>query len=530
MTAKAGFRPVVLCVLDGWGHRAETENNAIALADTPVWDRLAAARPHGLLAASGSAVGLPDGQMGNSEVGHMTIGAGRVIPQDLPRIDAAVADGSLACNPVLLSLIERLRQTGGRCHLMGLLSPGGVHAHMRHMAALAGALGGAGVPVEVHAFLDGRDTPPRSALGCLEAFEQTLRDMPGARIGTVAGRYFAMDRDRRWQRTARAVETMIAGAGARADSAAAAVRASYEKGAGDEFVEPIAIGGYGGMADGDGLVMANFRADRARQCLSALLDPAFEGFARPRVPRFAAAVGMSVYSDALDSLMDSLFRPLRVADGLGETVSRAGLRQFRIAETEKYAHVTFFLNGGEERTFAGEERALVPSPPVATYDRQPEMSAPEVTDRAVAAIAGGRFELIVINYANPDMVGHTGDLDAAIAACAAVDRCLGRLEETVEAVGGALLVTADHGNAEVMRSVEDGAPQTAHSENPVPAVLVGASGLGLADGGLADVAPTLLALMGLDAPGAMTGRSLLCDMAPGASWIARETAGRALPQ
>ncbi len=513
MSGTRAFRPVVLCVLDGWGYRAESENNAIALADTPVWDRLTGARAWGRLATAGAAVGLPEGQMGNSEVGHMTIGAGRVILQDLPRIDAAVADGSLARNPVLLSLVDRLRESGGRCHLMGLVSPGGVHAHQEHIAALARIVSEAGVPVRIHAFLDGRDVPPRAAGDDLPRFEAAIRALADVRIATVSGRYYAMDRDRRWERTARARDALVSAEGGAAASAAAAVAESYAREVGDEFVEPAAIGDHEGMADGDGLVMANFRADRARQILSALLDPEFEGFARERRVRFAAACGLCSYSAALDRWIEPMFPPLEVTESLGAVVSAAGLRQLRIAETEKYAHVTFFLNGGEEREMPGEERVLVPSPRVATYDLQPEMAAPQVTEGVVDAIAGGRFDLIVVNYANTDMVGHTGDLVAAMAAVAAVDRCLGRLAEAVGAAGGALLVTADHGNAECMRGTDGATPHTAHTHGPVPAVLVGPGGLALRDGALADIAPTVLDLMGLAAPAAMTGRSLLVPAA-----------------
>ena len=509
MKSERAYRPVVLCVLDGWGYRTETEHNAIALAETPVWDRLTAARPYGLLATSGVAVGLPEGQMGNSEVGHMTIGAGRVILQDLPRIDAAVADGSLARNPALLSLIERLQESGGRCHLMGLVSPGGVHSHQDHIAALARVVSGADVPVTIHAFLDGRDVPPRSAIDSLPDFEDALADLPNVQIATVTGRYYAMDRDRRWERTARAYDAVVSGQGRPAASAIDAVSASYAEDIGDEFVEPAVIDGYEGMADGDGLIMANFRADRARQIMTALLDPAFDGFARTRRARFAAACGMCSYSETLDRLANTLFPPHAVTDHLGEVVSRAGLRQLRVAETEKYAHVTFFLNGGEEQELPGEERVLVPSPKVATYDLQPEMSAPAVTDRAVDAIEGDCFDLIVVNYANTDMVGHSGNLDAAMSAVAAVDRCLGRLAAAVEEAGGALLITADHGNAERMRGTDCTTPHTAHTDGPVPAVLVGAPGLALGDGGLPDIAPTVLDLMGLPAPAAMTGRSLI---------------------
>ena len=439
----------------------------------------------------------------------MTIGAGRVVLQDLPRIDAAVADGSLPGNPALLSLFGRLRDSGGRCHLMGLVSPGGVHSHQDHILEIARIVSGSGVPVRVHAFLDGRDVPPRSAIDSLPGFEAALHNLPDAQIATVAGRYYAMDRDRRWERTAQAYDALVSARGRPAESAGAAVAESYVRNAGDEFVEPTVIAGYEGMSDGDGLVMANFRADRARQIMTALLDPGFDGFVPERQVRFAAAVGMCSYSETLDGLMETLFPPIAVTDHLGVVVSRAGLRQLRIAETEKYAHVTFFLNGGEEREMPGEERVLVPSPKVATYDLKPEMSAPEVTDRVVEAIAGERFDLIVVNYANTDMVGHTGDLSAAMAAVAAVDRCLGRVAGAVEAAGGALLITADHGNAEQMRGADAETPHTAHTHGPVPAVLAGAPGMALRDGGLADIAPTVLDLMGLAAPAAMTGRSMV---------------------
>jgi 2,3-bisphosphoglycerate-independent phosphoglycerate mutase len=436
-----------------------------------------------------------------------------VVMQDLPRIDLAVEDGSLAAMPALTSFVARLKASGGTAHLMGLLSPGGVHAHQDHIAALARVLDTAGVPVAIHAFLDGRDTPPRSADGFLETFERGIA-ATRARIATVSGRFFAMDRDTRWDRVEAAWRVIVLGEGAHAPDARAALSAAYAGGKTDEFVPPTAIGAYAGMADGDGVLMANFRSDRAREILSALLDPAFAGFARPRSPMVAAALGMVEYSTDLNRLIDTLFAPVALTHTLGEVVSAAGLRQLRIAETEKYAHVTFFFNGGEEREFAGESRILVPSPKVATYDQQPEMSALEVTDRLVAAIRAGSFDLIVVNFANTDMVGHTGDIAAAVKAVEAVDACVGRLAEAVEAAGGALLITADHGNAEQMRDEATGQAHTAHTLNPVPALLLGGpAGAGLADGKLADVAPTLLALMGLPQPAEMTGRSLLRDPA-----------------
>ncbi len=510
MTDSHKPRPVVLCILDGWGERDETEDNAIAAADTPVWDRLKATCPHTRLDASGGEVGLPHGQMGNSEVGHMNIGAGRVVMQDLPRIDAAVADGTLTRLPSLQDFIAALKRSGGTAHVMGLMSPGGVHAHQDHIAALANILCDAGVPVAVHAFLDGRDTPPSSARGYLETF---MRAAPRTRVATVTGRYYAMDRDKRWSRVEQAYAALAEGDGAAFDGALAAVDASYAAKVTDEFMKPAVIGGYAGMRDGDGVLMANFRADRAREILTALLDPAFDAFPRKRRIAFAAAAGMVEYSTALAPLMDALFPTADLQDVLGQVVADAGLRQLRIAETEKYAHVTFFFNGGREAEFPGEDRILVPSPTVATYDLQPDMSAPEVTDRLVEAVDGGGYDLIVVNYANTDMVGHTGILAAAIAAVETVDRCLGRLEAAVRAAGGALLITADHGNAENMRDATTGQPHTAHTHNLVPVILVAdrAEGLRNGDGRLADIAPTVLELMGLPQPAEMTGRSLIAQ-------------------
>ena len=499
-------RPTMLVILDGWGWREERTDNAIRQARTPHFDRLWAAGPHAFLRTSGEDVGLPEGQMGNSEVGHLNIGAGRVVMQELPRIGRAIQDGSLAANPALQGLIAALRQSGGACHLLGLVSPGGVHAHQDHAAALARIVAAAGVPVRVHAFTDGRDTPPRSAAEYVATLEAALP--PGATIATVCGRYFALDRDNRWERVAQAFGVLAHGEGAHFPNAGAAIAAAYAAGTTDEFISPASIAGYGGMADGDALLSFNFRADRIRELLMALLDPAFTGFPRT-TPHFAAAVGMTRYSDDLAPLMQAVFAPNSMAALLGETVSRAGLRQMRLAETEKYPHVTYFLNGGREQPFAGEERIMVPSPKVATYDLQPEMSAPELTRRAVGAIAGGEFDLLVLNFANTDMVGHTGSLPAAIAAAEAVDAGLGAIADAIATQGGALLVTADHGNAELMRDAATGEPHTAHTTNPVPVLLAGRPGVGLADGRLADLAPTLLALLGLPQPPEMTGQSLL---------------------
>ncbi len=503
-------RPVLLCILDGWGHRHDTHDNAIEMAKTPNWHRLLAGAPHALLETSGLAVGLPDGQMGNSEVGHMNLGAGRVVMQDLPRIDQAVADGSLAKNSQLTSAIAAVKAAGGRFHLLGLLSPGGVHAHQDHLAGLAKIISDAGVPVLVHAFLDGRDTPPSSAEGFLKKF---IADVAGhdVTIATVGGRYYAMDRDKRWDRVTLATDAILSGKGPKADDALKAVAASYAAGKTDEFVLPVVIGAYDGIKNGDGLLMGNFRADRAREILHALADPAFTDIERAPLPAYAACLGMAEYSSQLNPLFPALFPADKLSDILGEVVSKAGLRQLRIAETEKYAHVTFFLNGGEEQVYPGEDRILVPSPKVATYDLQPEMSAPEVTDKLVAAIESGNYDLIVCNYANGDMVGHTGILAAAIKAVETIDNALGRLSAAIEKVGGSMLITADHGNVEMMTDPETGEPYTAHTVGAVPVVLVNApEGIDtISNGRLADVAPTVLSLMGLPQPAAMTGTSLL---------------------
>ena len=504
-------RPVVLCILDGWGDRPDADDNAIALAETPTWDRFTSRYPMARLIASAEDVGLPAGQMGNSEVGHMSLGSGRVVTQALPRIDTAIADGTLAASPVLEDLVERLRASGGRCHLMGLLSPGGVHSHQDHMAALAGIVGGAGVPVCVHAFLDGRDTPPKSAGEFMARFLADVSPVPDLAVGTVSGRYYAMDRDKRWERVEKAYAALVEAVGETAPEALAAIDQSYGLGATDEFVLPTVIGGYAGMADGDGVLMANFRADRAREILGALADPGFDGFPRSRVADLAARVGMVEYSTGLNRFFSALFPPPHLDNILGQVVSEAGMTQLRIAETEKYAHVTFFLNGGREAVYPGEERILVPSPKVATYDLKPEMSAAEVTDKLVQAIESGRFDLLVVNYANGDMVGHTGKLEAAIKAAQCIDGCLGRLETAVQKMGAVLLITADHGNLEMMRDDPTGQPHTAHTMNLVPVILVNGRAPALRDGRLADVAPTVLGLLGLPRPDEMTGRSLLCE-------------------
>jgi 2,3-bisphosphoglycerate-independent phosphoglycerate mutase len=500
--------PVVLCILDGWGYREARDGNAIAQARTPVFDRLLAENPWALLKTSAVDVGLPTGQMGNSEVGHTNLGAGRVVVQDLPRIDAAISDGTLAAGPALKDVTATCKGATGRCHLLGLVSDGGVHSHLNHIVALAGVLSAAGLKVDIHAVLDGRDTAPRSAPEFVAALEQAIADDANVRIATVSGRYYAMDRDNRWDRVGLAYDTLVDAKGPRAETAARVVETAYEAGTTDEFVLPTVVGDYAGMQDGDGLVVANFRADRVRQILSALLVDDFAEFDRARRPAFCAATGLTAYSSTLDAVMTAVFPPLDIADTLGEVISKAGLTQLRIAETEKYAHVTFFFNGGEEQVFAGEERILVPSPHVATYDLQPEMSAGAVTDNLVKAIADQRFDMIVCNYANTDMVGHTGMLQPAIAAVEAVDASLGRIELAVKEAGGVLLITADHGNAERM-SNESGGVHTAHTTDDVPFIVVNAPDVArVVAGRLCDVAPTILSVLGLPQPDAMTGVSL----------------------
>ncbi len=450
------YRPVMLVIMDGWGFREDPADNAVRQAHTPAFDHLWATSPHSLLRTSGKDVGLPPGQMGNSEVGHLNIGAGRVVVQDLPRVGDAIASGDIARAPALVNLIGELRQSGGTCHLMGLISPGGVHSHQDHAVALAKILAKANIPAVVHAFTDGRDTPPRMAEKYMAELNEALP--PQAAV----------------------------------------------------------IGGYGGMRDGDGVLCFNFRADRVREILAALLDPAFSAFPRRRKVRLSTAVGMTPYSKALDKFMQPIFPPQNLSNVLGEVVAAAGLTQLRMAETEKYPHVTYFLNGGREDSYPGEDRIMVPSPKVATYDLQPEMSAPELTHKALEVITSGKYDLIVLNYANPDMVGHTGILSAAIKAVEVVDTGVGQLAQAVHDAGGALLVTADHGNCELMRDPETGGAHTAHTTNPVPLLLIGPGDVSLAEGRLSDIAPTLLELMNLPKPVEMTGVSLLRHIAAAA--------------
>ncbi len=501
-------RPVMLVILDGWGWRDDPADNAIRQAKTPIFDCLWEASPHSFLLTSGEDVGLPGGQMGNSEVGHLNIGAGRVVMQDLPRIGRAIASGEIAKAPALLSLIQKLKASRGTCHLIGLVSPGGVHSHQDHAAALASILADAGISMLVHALMDGRDTPPQSAA---EDIKRLLAALPkSVSIATVCGRYYAMDRDKRWDRVAKAYAAIVEAEGPRFADAPAVVADAYANKKFDEFILPAVVGDYRGMKDGDGILCFNFRADRVREIFGAMLDPEFSGFLRPRMVKFAAAVGMTHYSDELEKFMQAIFPPQSFAHILGEVVAEAGRTQLRMAETEKYPHVTYFLNGGHEEPYRGEDRIMVPSPKVATYDLQPEMSAPELTDKAVEAINSGKYDMIILNYANPDMVGHTGSLPAAIKAVETVDAGLGRIADAIKKAGGALLVTADHGNCEMMRDPQTGGAHTAHTTNPVPLMLLGARNRTLvAQGRLADIAPTLLELMELPKPEEMTGGSLL---------------------
>ena len=506
-------RPVMLCVLDGFGYRPDAPDNAVSTANAPTWRKVWQENPHALLEASGEDVGLPFGQMGNSEVGHMNLGAGRVVYQDLPLIDRAIEKGELADNPHLAGFIAKLKVRDGTCHLMGLASPGGVHAHQNHFVSLAQIVASAGVPVAVHAFLDGRDVPPQSAAQQIGELEDALSLTKGAQLTTLCGRYYAMDRDKRWDRVEKAYDLLTQGDGARVNNAVDAIESSYVDGIYDEFVLPIVMDSYQGMKDGDGVLFVNFRADRAREILSALLMPDFQGFVRKKIVNFGAALGMVEYSEEHNKVMDTLFPPKVIVNSLGEVVSKAGLKQLRIAETEKYPHVTFFFNGGREEPYVGEERIMVPSPKVATYDLQPEMSAREVTDNVVQAIESNGFDLIILNFANPDMVGHTGSLEAAVKAVETVDLCLARVLAALDRMGGAVLVTADHGNCEKMFDPETNGPHTAHTLSKVPLVAYGLKerASSLRDGRLADIAPTLLAMMGIPKPKEMDGESLIVE-------------------
>lgn len=501
------YRPVMLTILDGFGYNPSPKNNAVLDANTPNIDQLFKTCPHALLDASGEDVGLPAGQMGNSEVGHMNIGAGRIVMQELPRISHAIKDGSIAENPLMKSFIETMKNNKGTCHLMGLFSPGGVHSHQDHAIGIAKILTQAGIPVALHIFTDGRDTPPESARGFIA---NALKELPSeVKIATISGRYYAMDRDNRWDRVQKAYDVIVSANGQRAKTADQVLEISYQEKVTDEFIIPTVLGNYDGMKDNDGIISFNFRADRIRQLMNALLEPDFDKFKRSRVIKFSKVLGMTQYSDTLVQYMGVLFPPENLTHVLGQIVSDAGLKQLRAAETEKYPHVTYFLNGGQEEPFPGEDRILVHSPKVATYDLQPEMSAPELTAKIVDAINSAKYDLIVVNFANPDMVGHTGKLDAAIKAVEAVDRSLGQIVSAIKKQNGALIITADHGNCEIMVDPKTGEPHTQHTLDRVPVILEGVSDVQLRDGRLSDIAPTILQLMHLPQPKEMTGKTLI---------------------
>jgi 2,3-bisphosphoglycerate-independent phosphoglycerate mutase len=510
-TPTPAVRPVVLIILDGFGHRAPAPDNAISLATKPTWDALMRDCPHGLIDASEQYVGLPKGQFGNSEVGHLNLGAGRVVYQDLTRVDHAIETGEFNANAALVGACEKAIANGSTLHVMGLLSPGGVHSHERHIHAMLKLAHTKGVKrIALHAFLDGRDMPPKSAAAIIWATEAICRKL-NILIGSVSGRFYAMDRDKRWVRIEPAYRAMVEAASPhRAESLSEALDAAYARAESDEFVKPTVIGQGAPIKDGDVCVFMNFRADRAREMTTALTDASFSGFART-MPKLAMFVCLSHYGDAYSHL-PTAFRNENIVNSFGEVIAASGLKQLRIAETEKYAHVTYFFSGGREQPFDGEDRMLVPSPKVETYDLKPEMSAPEVTDKLVAAIESKQYAAIVCNYANGDMVGHTGVLSAAIKAVETLDQCLARVLAAARASGAQVLITADHGNCEQMFDPESNQAHTQHTTDKVPLVYVGNDKVSIREGGaLRDIAPTLLKMMGLDAPSEMTGSSLLAS-------------------
>ncbi|MCU7877296.1 MAG: 2,3-bisphosphoglycerate-independent phosphoglycerate mutase [Candidatus Thiodiazotropha sp. (ex Lucinoma borealis)] len=507
-------KPVALIILDGWGYSEETEVNAIAEARTPVWDRLWRENPHTLVYTSGAAVGLPGGQMGNSEVGHLNMGAGRVVYQEFTRVSRSIRTGSFFTNETFTEAIDKAVTNNNAVHLMGLLSPGGVHSHEEHFHAMIKLAVERGVEqVYLHAFLDGRDTPPKSAHASIVALNEVFAELGKGRIANLIGRYYAMDRDNRWERIEQAYDLLVDGKGAyQVESAIEGLQAAYDRGESDEFVLATSIVPAGKkpvtIDDGDVVLFLNYRADRARQLTSAFVEETFDGFKRKRIPELGEFVSLTRYHKRFD--IPVAFPPEKLRNVFGETISKQGLRQLRLAETEKYAHVTFFFNGGRERPFEGEERILVPSPQVATYDLKPEMSAEEVTDHLVEAIEGDKYDVIICNFANSDMVGHTGKFEAAKRAIETLDHCLGRVLKALHLTGGEMLVTADHGNSEQMEDHINHQPHTAHTTNPVPLVYVGRDRAQLVEGGaLCDISPTLLKIMGLEQPDEMQGHALI---------------------
>ena len=503
-------KPLVLIILDGFGHSDSTEYNAIHAANTPVYDHLRATQPHSLISGSGMDVGLPDGQMGNSEVGHMNLGAGRVVYQDFTRVTKAIRDGEFFDNPAITRAVDQAVSAGKAVHILGLLSDGGVHSHQDHLVAMAELAAQRGADkIYLHAFLDGRDTPPKSAQAFIELLDSTFARLGKGRIASLIGRYFAMDRDNRWDRVEQAYNLIVNGQGQfNAASATEGLQAAYARGENDEFVKATTLGQPVKVEDGDAVVFMNFRADRARELTRAFVEADFQDFPRVRLPQLASFVTLTQYAANIPA--PSAFAPASLTNVLGEYLAKNGKTQLRIAETEKYAHVTFFFSGGREEPFEGEERILIPSPNVATYDLQPEMNAPQVTDRIVEAIEQQRYDVIIVNYANGDMVGHTGVFDAAVKAVECLDSCVGRIVAALDKVGGEALITADHGNVEQMEDVCTGQAHTAHTCEPVPFIYVGKRQLSMREGGvLADVAPTMLTLMGLPIPQEMTGTSII---------------------
>lgn len=505
-------KPLVLLILDGWGYREDPTDNAILQANTPVMDRLWRDYPHSLISGSGMDVGLPDGQMGNSEVGHVNLGSGRVVYQDFTRITKAIQDGDFYQNPVLVNAVRTAANAGKAVHLMGLLSPGGVHSHEDHLIAMIELAAREGASaIYLHAFLDGRDTPPRSAEASLKLVEQKFAELGKGQIASVIGRYFAMDRDKRWDRVQQAYDLIVDGkADYQYNDAISALHAAYQRDENDEFVKASVVLSPAGtpvrLHDGDALIFMNFRADRARQFSRTFTESDFQGFVRSRQPKLGAFVQLTEY--AADIKAPVAYPPTSLNNVLGEWLAKHQKTQLRISETEKYAHVTFFFSGGREEVFPGEERILVPSPSVATYDLQPEMNSTLLTDKLVEAVHSGKYDVIICNYPNGDMVGHTGILSAAIKAVEAVDHCIGRVVDALAAVGGECIITADHGNAEQMLDHESGQAHTAHTSGPVPLIYVGRSATAVEGGILSDIAPTMLQLMGMAVPAEMTGKLL----------------------
>jgi len=506
-------RPLLLTILDGWGYSENRAYNAILGAETPTWDRLWSENPHTLIHTSGAEVGLPAGQMGNSEVGHLNLGAGRVVYQEFTRVSRSIKTGSFFSNKTLTDAVDLAIESDKAVHIIGLLSPGGVHSHEEHIHAMAKLAVERGAKnVYLHAFLDGRDTPPKSAADSLRAMDEEFKRLGGGRIASIIGRFYAMDRDHRWPRVEQAYN-LITGDSTEfeAESALQGLEMAYAREETDEFVQATRIIPPGKekacLRDGDVLVFMNYRSDRARQITRPFIEPDFDGFQPKRRPKLGAFVSLTEYNKAFD--IPAAFPPERLNNVLGEYLSSLGMRQLRIAETEKYAHVTFFFNGGEEEPFEGEDRILIPSPNVATYDLQPEMSAAELTDNLVEAINSGKYDVLICNFANPDMVGHTGNYEAAIRAIEALDGCLARVHDAIKACDGEMLLTADHGNAEQMRGLDTGQAHTAHTSNLVPLVYVGRPATLLSDGALSDIAPTMLKLMGLDIPSEMNGHALV---------------------